>query len=235
MVAKLNCPITYWRGGQAVEPNSVSLLAGQLRGIEGAIGLCEESSQVCRGDVFVACADDPVKRAKHIGQALENGAIALALDSASSSVDAPQVPTFYLSDLASRRGALAADFYRLPSQDMQCIGITGTNGKTSIAYHLANLSSLLGVDCAYCGTLGHGRLGRLSPTTMTTPPPVTLQRLLASLREGGARRAALEISSHALDQDRAKEVQLDVGVFSNLSRDHLDYHQNHQHLEFYHI
>ena len=81
MVAKLNCPITYWRGGQAVEPNSVSLLAGQLRGVEGAIGLCEESSQVCRGDVFVACADDPVKRAKHIGQALENGAIALALDS----------------------------------------------------------------------------------------------------------------------------------------------------------
>lgn len=226
MVAKLNCLITYWRGGQAVEPNSVSLLAGQLRGVEGAIGLCEESSQVCRGDVFVACADDPVKRAKHIGQALENGAIALALDSASPSVDAPQVPTFYLSDLASHRGALAADFYRLPSQDMQCIGITGTNGKTSIAYHLANLSSLLGVDCAYCGTLGQGRLGRLSPTTMTTPPPVTLQRLLASFKEGGAQRAALEISSHALDQDRAKDVQLDVGVFSNLSRDHLDYHQN---------
>lgn len=208
---------------EAVEP--VSVFARQIREIQGVTALSEESSQVLPGDVFVACAHDPVKRAQHIKQAVENGAVGVVTDGQSAGVQAHGLPLVKVPNLASRRGALAARFYGDPSHEMQCVGITGTNGKTSIAYHVANLSSLLGVQCGYSGTLGNGVLGHLSSTTMTTPAPVTVQRLLAEFQRQGLERAALEISSHALDQDRAIHVQLDVGVFSNLSRDHLDYHQ----------
>lgn len=205
---------------------SMSSITQQIRQIEGVAGLSEESALVRRGDVFIACASDPNQRARHIKQALENGAVGLVIDAQSAAAQVPVLPVIQVADLALARGALAADFYAHPSHALECVGITGTNGKTSIAYHVANLSNLLGVSSGYIGTLGNGVLGRLAPTSMTTPPPVTLQRLLAEYTHQGLRRVACEISSHALDQDRAKHVALNVGVFSNLTRDHLDYHQS---------
>ena len=104
-------------------------------------------------------------------------------------------------------------------------GTTGTNGKTSIAYHVSDLTNALGKRGGYCGTLGSGLPGSLTLGAMTTPPPVTLQKQFAHFREQGVERVALEVSSHALDQNRARDVRFDVGVFSNLTRDHLDYHK----------
>lgn len=204
--------------------SSISLTTQQIRQIKGVTGLSEESSQVRPGDVFLACAKDSTQRARHIKQAAENGAVGIVVDAQAS--EPSGLPLIKVHDLASNRGALAADFYAYPSRQIECVGVTGTNGKTSIAYHVANLSNLLGISSGYSGTLGNGVLGQLSPTSMTTPPPVTLQRLLAGFKNQGLQRAAFEISSHALDQDRAKHVELDVGVFSNLTRDHLDYHQS---------
>ena len=129
-----------------------------------------------------------------------------------------------MDQLARQRGALAAAFYEDPSREMTCIGVTGTNGKTSIAYHLADLGNLLGVPTGYSGTLGWGTPQDLVDSAMTTASPVFLQKQLAEMAHKGMKQIALEVSSHALDQDRVQAVQMDVGVFSNLTRDHLDYH-----------
>jgi len=134
------------------------------------------------------------------------------------------VPVVQVTALAERRGALAARFYADPSASLSCIGVTGTNGKTSVAYHIADLSTRLGTPAGYCGTLGWGVLDALTDGGMTTPNAVALQRQLASMRDQGMRAAVLEVSSHALDQDRARQVHFDIAVFTNLSRDHLDYH-----------
>jgi UDP-N-acetylmuramoyl-L-alanyl-D-glutamate--2,6-diaminopimelate ligase len=198
----------------------------QIRQIKGVIGLSEESSQVRHGDIFVACARDLSQRSEHIKQAAEKGAVGFIVDAQAPELELYGLPVVKIASLALQRGALAAEFYAYPSNGLECVGVTGTNGKTSIAYHVANLSNLLGIDSGYSGTLGNGVLGQLSPSSMTTPPPVTLQRLLAGFKHQGLQRAAFEISSHALDQDRAKHVELNVGVFSNLTRDHLDYHQS---------
>ena len=107
---------------------------------------------------------------------------------------------------------------------MTRIGVTGTNGKTSIAYHLADLGKLLEVPTGYSGTLGWGALQDLVDSAMTTASPVLLQKQLAAMAHRGMKQIALEVSSHALDQDRVQAVHMDVGVFSNLTRDHLDYH-----------
>ena len=127
-----------------------------------------------------------------------------------------------VSDLAVRRSELAARFYGHPSKDVCCLGITGTNGKTSIAFHLTDLSQRLGVTSGYCGTLGWGELGHLRATQLTTPSAVALQEYLAAMRSDGVTRIAMEVSSHALDQGRVAAVHFEVAVFSNLTRDHLD-------------
>ena len=197
----------------------------QLRDIKEATGLSEVSGDVCPGDIFVACSQHNDQRERHIAQAIEAGAVGLVIDEQSKSPLDTAVPVIRVADLAATRGILASQFYGDPSANIECVGITGTNGKTSIAYHVSDLTNALGKRGGYCGTLGSGLLGSLTLGAMTTPPPVTLQKQFAHFREQGVERVALEVSSHALDQNRARDVRFDVGVFSNLTRDHLDYHK----------
>ena len=130
------------------------------------------------------------------------------------------VPTVVLSDLRVRQGEIAARYFGDPSAALTCIGVTGTNGKTSVAYQLASLLD----DAAYMGTIGWGDISRLSRSRLTTEDAVTVQRRLGALRGEGRRSVAMEVSSHALEQDRVAAVQFDMAVFTNLTRDHLDYH-----------
>ena len=197
----------------------------QLRDIDEITGLSEVSGDVSPGDVFVACSQNSEQRQGHIDQAIQAGAVGLVIDDQAEAPENLGLPVIRVSDLAARRGILASHFYGDPSADIECVGITGTNGKTSIAYHVSDLTNALGKRGGYSGTLGSGSPGALTSAFMTTPPPVTLQRQFAHFREQGVERVALEVSSHALDQNRARDVHFDVGVFSNLTRDHLDYHQ----------
>jgi UDP-N-acetylmuramoyl-L-alanyl-D-glutamate--2,6-diaminopimelate ligase len=121
-------------------------------------------------------------------------------------------------------GEIADRFFRRPSADLRVAGITGTNGKTTTAYLLAQASDLVGRRGWYIGTLGHGRPGDAMQPGLTTPDAVTMQRRLAQARDAGAATVGLEVSSHALDQDRVSGVHFDTAVFTNLTRDHLDYH-----------
>jgi len=122
-------------------------------------------------------------------------------------------------------GRIADRFFNWPSSQLRITGITGTNGKTTCAYLLAQCLEKLGLQAAYVGTIGWGRIGALEGATLTTPDVITLHRLLASLRAAGVREVAMEVSSQALDQDRTAQVRMHSAAFTNLSRDHLDYHR----------
>jgi UDP-N-acetylmuramoyl-L-alanyl-D-glutamate--2,6-diaminopimelate ligase len=136
----------------------------------------------------------------------------------------PNVFVAAIPNLKSLVGRIADRFFNWPSSQLRITGITGTNGKTTCAYLLAQCLERLGNTAAYMGTIGWGRPGSLAETTHTTPDAVTVHRTLAQLRSSGVREVAMEVSSHALDQGRVDDVRFTVAAFTNLTRDHLDYH-----------
>ncbi len=127
-------------------------------------------------------------------------------------------------DLSVHLGTIADRFFGQPSEALHVVGVTGTNGKTTCAWLIAQALSLCGRPAAYIGTLGYGTPGALRPVTHTTADVVSVHRQLALLRTTGARAVAMEVSSHALDQGRVDEVRFETAAFTNLTQDHLDYH-----------
>ncbi len=127
-------------------------------------------------------------------------------------------------DLRVHLGSIADRFFGQPSQALHVVGVTGTNGKTTCAWLIAQALSLCGRPAAYIGTLGYGLPGALHPATHTTADVVSVHRQLALLRATGAQAVAMEVSSHALDQGRVDEVRFATAAFTNLTQDHLDYH-----------
>lgn len=139
-------------------------------------------------------------------------------------IDIPLIP---VENLSQRISAIAADFYAHPSQHLCVIGITGTNGKSSISHLIAQAlnSEESPRQCAVMGTLGYGFLKNLDSASHTTPDAVRIQQMMSAWNSAKCRYVAMEVSSHALDQHRVSGVAFDYAVFTNLTRDHLDYHQ----------
>jgi UDP-N-acetylmuramoyl-L-alanyl-D-glutamate--2,6-diaminopimelate ligase len=134
------------------------------------------------------------------------------------------VPVIWIDNLRSQAGAIAARFFGHPSDALRVIGVTGTNGKTSIVQLLASALQFLGAKAATIGTLGAGMAGAIDAGERTTPDVISVQGLLAQFRAAGATDVAMEVSSHALAQGRVDAVRFALAVFTNLTRDHLDYH-----------
>lgn len=183
-----------------------------------------DSRAVGAGDAFIA-----LRGAQHDGMAFAEAAIAagavLILTEARESLPELTVPVMALDGLAEQIGALAATFYGDASQSMPLIGVTGTNGKSSCVHFLAQAWTLWGRGAAgMLGTLGYGVLHRLGDASHTTPDAASVQRLLAELKHQELSMVAMEVSSHALCQGRVQACDFAAGVFTNLSRDHLDYH-----------
>lgn len=187
-------------------------------------GLQLDSRQVVSGRLFVALPGSRQHGLEHVGQAIANGAVAVVYDPSGWTEPVPAridgIALLPIDGLAKKVGDIAARFYGNPSQDMNVIGITGTNGKTSCSHYLGQLL----VDCGVIGTLGWGMSGRLEPTLNTTPDAVSLQAMLAALKAQKARSVAMEVSSHGLHQGRVNGIRFTGAVFTNISRDHLDYH-----------
>ncbi len=187
--------------------------------------LTADSRAVRPGDVFLALPGQVHDGRQHIPTALGAVPGGVLWDPQGFNWD-PAWTRFNraVPALRTHAAALAATWWRQPSEALWMIGITGTNGKTSCSHWLAQALTDLGRRTAAVGTLGNGFPGALAGASHTTPDAVTLQGLLAAYREAGAAGVAMEVSSHALDQGRVAGVAFDVAVLTNLSRDHLDYH-----------
>lgn len=186
--------------------------------------LTMDSRRVARGDLFLAFPGLRYDGRDFIAEAVAAGASAVACEPGHGVVEAVSVPVVEVPNLAQQVSALGDIFYGQPSAGMQVIGITGTNGKTSVSQMLAQALDRLGNRCGVIGTLGSGLAGALVEHGMTTPNAIAVQGQLGAMRDEGATHVAMEVSSHALDQHRVAAVRFAVAVFTNLSRDHLDYH-----------
>jgi UDP-N-acetylmuramoyl-L-alanyl-D-glutamate--2,6-diaminopimelate ligase len=187
-------------------------------------GLALDSRALRPGDLFFALRGQRYDGREFLAAAAAAGAVAALVDAAAPAPGAP-LPVFAVADLAQRISAIAGRFYGEPSHALAVTGITGTNGKTSCCQLLAQLFTALEAPAGAIGTLGAGLLGAAPRDTgFTTPDAIATQRLLAELRAAGARRVAMEVSSHSLAQGRVAAVRLHTALFTNLSRDHLDYH-----------
>ena len=186
--------------------------------------VCDDSRAVAPGAVFFARRGRRADASRFADGAVASGAAAVVIEGGPISVrrDAGAV-VVRIPDLAGAIGQAASRFYGDPSQHLCVAAVTGTNGKTSVT-HLS--ARACGERCAVMGTLGIGAPGRLETVTLTTPGPIEIHRRLAALRDAGFDMLAMEVSSHALDQRRTEAVDVDTAVFTNLSRDHLDYHQD---------
>ncbi|MCH8538354.1 MAG: UDP-N-acetylmuramoyl-L-alanyl-D-glutamate--2,6-diaminopimelate ligase [Alkalimonas sp.] len=182
-----------------------------------------DSRQVGDGDVFFALPGHQQHGNAYIEQALAQGAALVITD---------QVPAAYaehsqvivIADLQNQLQGLAAEFYQHPASHMQLIAVTGTNGKSSTSCFIQQLVQQLHHNAAVIGTLGYGHPDKLTPLPNTTPHAVEIQKILAALHEQNQQLVAMEVSSHAIVQQRIVGLSFQVGVFTNLSRDHLDYH-----------
>lgn len=190
-----------------------------------ARGMSADSRRIGPGDIFLAFPGRAHDGRAHIASAIHAGAAAIVWEPEGFDwrEDLP-VRHLPMANLKNQAAALAAAWYEHPSRSLWMTGITGTNGKTSVAQWLAAAFTSLGRKTAAIGTLGNGFPGQLQTASHTTPDAVSLQHLLADYRSAGAAGVAMEVSSHGLDQGRVEGVAFDVAVFTNLSRDHLDYH-----------
>ena len=184
-------------------------------------GLSEDSRQIQSGEAFIATRGATFDGHDYAAEAVGRGAACVLAERSLPGLGAPVVQ---VENLRAQRGALADKFYAAPSRELTCVGVTGTNGKTTIAHQVASLANAVGLDAAYMGTIGWGRPSRLAPSRLTTESAILTHKRLACLRQRGCSWAALEVSSHALAQGRADAIAFDYAVFSNLTRDHLDYH-----------
>ena len=205
----------------ALAPTDPGLLAAPLS------GLALDSRRVRGGDLFLAVSGRATDGRRFIGDAVARGASAILIDGEVDDSDralAGEVPIAGVDELQRHIGRLAAAWFDHPSRAMRVLGVTGTNGKTSCTHHLAEMLTALDHRSGICGTLGNGFPGALRYTGLTTADTVTLAASLAWMRDAGAQWVAMEVSSHALDQERTAGISFAGVMLTNLTRDHLDYH-----------
>ena len=186
-------------------------------------GIALDSRRVEPGGVFVALRGARGHGVEHAAEAAAAGAVAMLYE-APAEVAGVDMPAIAVPGLRAELGLIANRYYGEPSAGMTVIGVTGTNGKTSTVQLLAQALSDAGMVVGTIGTLGAGLVGAIEPGERTTPDVLSTHGLIAALRERGATHLAMEVSSHALDQGRVDGIAFDVAVFTNLTRDHLDYH-----------
>jgi len=185
------------------------------------------SGNVAAGGLFVACRGYAGHGLDHLDEALAAGPAAVAWEPADD-CPAPELPKgvagVRIDGLGEAVGELADRFFASPSAQLRVTGVTGTNGKTTVAWLASRALQILGRQSAYMGTLGYGLGDKLAGTTLTTPGVIAVHRRLQQLVSQGADSLIMEVSSHGLDQGRVDAVRIRTAVFTNLSRDHLDYH-----------
>lgn len=184
-------------------------------------GIACDSRKVLPGNLFFALTGSLDNGSRHAGEAARKGAVAVVCQGEVSSHGLPVIT------VASARAAMAsasAAYYGHPSRTLAVAGVTGTNGKSTTAWIIRHLCGEVGRPCGLIGTIRYELPGVSEPAARTTPESLDLQRMLGTMRDGGFLAASIEVSSHALVQERVGALEFDAAVFTNLSQDHLDYH-----------
>lgn len=196
---------------------------GSTDGSSRITGIAHDSRAVRPGNVFVALKGVRADGTLYVRQAVDNGAIAVVAEHALPDVG---VPVVQVADARLAMAQLAADFHGRPSERMRVVGITGTNGKTTTAHLVASIFDAARMPCGIIGTVAH-RIGReIRESSHTTPESTDVQALLHDMADRGCVACAMEVSSHALALRRVDATTFSAGVFTNLTRDHLDFHEN---------
>lgn len=191
------------------------------------LGLHNDSRQIKTGDLFIAYPGAATDGRLYIDKAVLQGAIAIVYDPIDfpPNHDLPKhLPCVPINHLLRHLAAIAKRFYNNPGANLEITAVTGTNGKTSIAYQLAQAHQLLGQKSAYIGTIGQGMVNALQPLENTTPDALCLISLLHNYKNQGITQVCMEVSSHALSQHRVDALDFKQALFTNLTLDHLDYH-----------
>lgn len=191
-----------------------------------------DSREIQAGDVFVALSGFNVHGMDYAYQAERAGAVAIITEPPKAErakyvgrQKPLKIPVIECDDLSAILGELSCAFYDHPSKKIDVTAITGTNGKTSTAWLMMHALEQLGVKTGYIGTLGIGGVDQLKSMQNTTPSAIEIQKNMAAMIEQGYQHVCIEVSSHALDQNRFNGTQVKSAIYTNLSRDHLDYHQ----------
>ena len=191
--------------------------------------IVSDSREVTKGALFLAYPGANSDGRDYIADAISKGACAVLWEPKGFDWDESwDVENTPVVNLKQQAGVIADQFYNSPSAKMWAIGVTGTNGKTSVTQWLGQCLNAIGKKTAVIGTLGNGLPDQLSDTVNTTPDAIVLQNLLAGYVQEGVEALAMEVSSHGIHQGRVKGMQFDVAVMTNLSRDHLDYHGSYE-------
>lgn len=187
------------------------------------LGVNIDSRLVKNGDLFIAMKGTQTDGHQYIAAAEEKGAVAIICEEMPEKLN-PAVAYIKVPDAQAVTGVIATTFYGNPSQKMKLVGVTGTNGKTTIATLLYELFSQMGHKCGLLSTVCNYINGEAYPSTHTTPDPISLNRLLAQMADAGCEYAFMEVSSHSLAQQRVGGLEFAGGIFTNLTRDHMDFH-----------
>jgi UDP-N-acetylmuramoyl-L-alanyl-D-glutamate--2,6-diaminopimelate ligase len=187
-------------------------------------GLTYDSRRASAGQLFFAVAGEKADGHDFIAEAVRRGAVGFVY---SRRGDWPaSTAAVRVKDVRRALGLWAAHFYHRPSKDLKLIGVTGTNGKTTLTYLIESMLKSAALEPGVIGTINYRYGDRVVPSHHTTPESLDLQEMLAEMAGAGVKAVAMEVSSHALAQERVRGLEFDVGVFTNLSRDHLDYHRD---------
>jgi UDP-N-acetylmuramoyl-L-alanyl-D-glutamate--2,6-diaminopimelate ligase len=186
-------------------------------------GIACDSRETKDGFLFVAIRGQKTDGHRFIEEAVRRGARAVMLEVPGMTVE--RATTVLVSQTRRALARAAASFYADPSRSIGLVGVTGTNGKTTVCYLVRNILIRAGWACGMVGTIGYRIGDEMIPAERTTPDPLLLNSLLARMRDAGCRYAVMEVSSHSLDQHRVAALDFDVAVLTNVSRDHLDYHK----------
>src|SRR3954447_26025914 len=200
----------------AIEPSAV--VGAVDRQVES---VAYDSRRVQKNGLFIALRGEKSDGHQFIDQAIEKGASVIVTEGEcqQSRATCVQVP-----DTRRALADLAAAFYNWPTRQLKMVGVTGTNGKTTTTFLIKHISEKAGLRCGLIGTVRYEIGERILPAIRTTPESLDLQELLAQIANAGCKAAAMEVSSHALAQERTRGIDWNVAVFTNLTQDHLDFH-----------
>src|SRR5436305_1246379 len=206
------------------------LAATPVRQIIGPVdraveSIAYDSRRVQRDGLFVALRGEKSDGHDFIGQAIEKGATVIVAERADNpAATGSRATRVLVENTRSAMADLSARFFNYPARKLKLAGVTGTNGKTTTTFLIKHICEKAGTRCGLLGTVRYEIGERVLPAARTTPESLELQELLAQMRDAGCKAAAMEVSSHALAQERTRGLEFDVAVFTNLTQDHLDYH-----------